>query len=91
MRFALAVRSLVCWQPESLRDSKKAQRVRPETMVKRYDLVVIGSGTAAMVAAMRVRDARLAHRGDRFPPVWRYLRASRLRSEEDAHRRGLCH
>jgi pyruvate/2-oxoglutarate dehydrogenase complex dihydrolipoamide dehydrogenase (E3) component len=48
-------------------------------MTKRYDLVIVGTGTAAMVAAMRVR-ARLERGGHRFSTLRRHLCAAGLRS-----------
>ncbi len=52
-------------------------------MARTYDLVIVGTGTAAMGVAMRVRAAgwRSSHR---LPAIWRYLRATRLRPEESA-------
>lgn len=53
-------------------------------MAKQYKLVVIGTGTAAMVAAMRVRSAGWSVAVIDFRPFWRHLRPAWLRSQEDA-------
>ncbi len=57
-------------------------------MTKRYDLLAIGIGTGASVAASRCGSTGVERGGDRPLALRWHLRAGRLRSEKGTGRRG---
>jgi len=53
-----------------------------------FDMIVLGTGSAAPERGLHLPRVRLERGRRRFPSLWRALRATQMRPQESARRRG---